>query len=98
MSALTLNLLSDASCFASVGSAFHIFGSKIFKLLSPYVTVLWLLTSKSFGRTRAFCFLVKIFFIKSGFRLLAVLNISIANYFILFICMVGVPLIFKSVS
>ena len=30
----SLNSLSDISCFISVGSAFHIFGPKIFKLLS----------------------------------------------------------------
>ena len=36
----SLNLLSDVSCFILVGSAFHIFDPKIFKLLSPYVAVL----------------------------------------------------------
>ena len=36
----SLNLLSDVSRFISVGSAFHIFGPNIFKLLSPYVAVL----------------------------------------------------------
>ena len=35
----SLNLLSDVSRFISVGSAFHIFGHKIFKILSPYATV-----------------------------------------------------------
>ena len=30
----SLNSLSDISCFISAGSAFHIFGPKIFKLLS----------------------------------------------------------------
>ena len=36
----SLNLLSDVSRFISVGSAFHIFGPKILKLLSLYVVVL----------------------------------------------------------
>ena len=36
----SLNLISDVSRFISAGSAFHIFGPKIFKLLSPYVA-LW---------------------------------------------------------
>ena len=75
----SLNLLSDILHFISVGSAFHILGPKIFKILLPYLTVLWLLVSKSCGRTQAFCLLVKIFFIKSGFKLLTVLKISIAN-------------------
>ena len=43
----SLNLLSDVTRFISVGSAFHIFGPKILKLLSPYVATLSLLTSKS---------------------------------------------------
>ena len=34
-----LNLLSDVSRLISVGSVFHIFGPKIFKLVPPYVTV-----------------------------------------------------------
>ena len=47
----SLNLISDVSRFISVVSAFDIFGLKIFKLLSPYVTVLWLLRSKLCGHT-----------------------------------------------
>ena len=66
----SLYSLSDISCFISVGSAFHIFGPKIFKLLSLYVTVLWLLTSKSCGSNQASCLLVRICFIKLGFKLL----------------------------
>ena len=41
----SLNLLSDVSRFISAGTEFYIFGPKIFKLLSPHVTVWW--TSKS---------------------------------------------------
>ena len=79
----SLNLPINVSRFISVGSTFHIFGPKIFKLLSPYLAVLWLLTSKSCGRTRAFCLLVNIFLIKSRFKLLAVLYIYVTNCFIL---------------
>ena len=94
----SLNLLSDVSRFIPVGNALHIFGPKIFKLLSLYVALLWLLLSKSYGPTRAFCLLVKKFFIKLGFKLLKVLDISVTNCFVLLLCMVEVPLIFKSVS
>ena len=93
----SLNLLSDVSRFISVDSAFYIFGPKIFKLLSPYVTILWLLVIKLCGRTQAFYLLVKIFFRKSGFKLLTVLNISIASCFIFLICMVDVPLFIVTV-
>ena len=81
-----------------VGSGFHIFGPKIFKLLSLYVTVLWLTESKLCGHNGAFCLPVKIIFIKSGFKLLTGLNIYIADCFIFLICMVNVPLIFTGVS
>ena len=65
----------------------HILGPNVFRLLAPYVMVLWCLTRMSFGLTLGCSFVVNISFIQFGLRLLTVLKISLArtlNHFIFY--------------
>ena len=72
------------------GRVFHICGPKVVRLLVPYLVVLCLLTIRLFGRTLGLTLEVKISFIKEGFKLLIVLNISVAKILVFFTFIVEV--------
>ena len=91
------HLMKEVSVYLFAGGVFHTFGLIILTLIPLQVEVLWLLTIKSYHQTLAFSSVVNLIFLKTGFRLLAVWNISIASCFILLTYIVGFWLISKKV-
>ena len=65
------------------GRVFHVCVTIVVKLFVPYLVAICLLTIGLFGQTLKLTLQVKISFIKERFKLLIVLNISVAKIFIL---------------